>query len=100
MEILIVVKLSMCENKELRINIINMNKKDLVNKGFISLIEWENKYEDRLMIFSPSKCYRKNNIIARMLDENNIKFYKIFKVNMNSLGYRIPELIEIKNYEE
>ena len=61
-------------------------------KGFIPLIEYEELFQDKLLISFPSSKYRKNNIIY---SSTNNKFYEITRVVSQGL-YRIPELKEIE----
>jgi len=68
----------------------------LFNEGFIPLIDYETKFNDKLLIWFPSSKYRKNNIIATPY-ENHIIYFEITNVNVNPLtGYRTPDLKEIK----
>jgi len=46
-------------------------------RGFLPLIAWENKYQDKLLISFPSFKYRKFDIIARPYDDGTCIFWKI-----------------------
>ena len=66
---------------------------DEIPNGFISLIEYEEKYNDKLLIMFPSQKYRNGNIIYSTFDK---KFQEIVSIKIDPLtGYRIPELKEI-----
>jgi len=63
-----------------------------IPEGFIKLIDYEEKYGDKLLIMFPGQKYRKNNIIW---DSRRDKFFEIESVQIDSMtGYRIPNLIE------
>jgi hypothetical protein len=62
--------------------------------GFIPLINYERKFDDKLLIAFPSSKYRKGNIL---FDSRTGKYQKIINVSLDTLtGYRIPELIDIE----
>ncbi len=68
-----------------------------VPKGFIPLIEYEQKYNDKLLIMFPSKYYRKDNILFYTTTNS---YKEITNVKICPLtGYRIPELKEIEYVE-
>jgi hypothetical protein len=74
-------------------------KDKLLKDGFIPLFEYENKYQDKLLIPMCSRCYRKNNMIAFVFDDH-ISYMEIESVEINlSTGYRVPKLKQIDNYE-
>ena len=74
-------------------------KDKLLKDGFTPLSEYEERYQDRLLIPLCSSCYRNGNILAFLLDEN-ISYMEIESVETNILtGYRVPKLKRIDNYE-
>jgi len=65
----------------------------MIPEGFIPLIEFEEKNNDRLLISFPSTKYRKENIIYSELLN---KYWEIISVYDGYNGYRIPQLKEIE----
>jgi hypothetical protein len=62
-----------------------------IPEGFISLIEYEQKYDDKILIAFPSSFYRKGNILYK-----KGTFYNIESIEKDYLtGYRIPKYKEV-----
>ena len=74
-----------------------MTRDDLLKDGFIPLIQYEELYDDRLLINSPSKTYRRGNEIVKLFGGKTFR-YEIIDIKVDQLtGYRIPTL---KSYNE
>lgn len=74
-----------------------MTRDELLMDGFLPLIEYEELYNDKLLIYSPSNTYRKGNEIVKLLGKEAFHF-EIINVKVDQLtGYRIPTL---KSYNE
>jgi hypothetical protein len=73
-------------------NKIENAKRILSENGFIPLIDYEERFNDRLLIFSPSTKFRNGNVVAKINQDGSIAFEEIETVIVDTLtGYRIPK---------
>ena len=74
-----------------------MTRDELLIDGFLPLIEYEEVYDDKLLIHLPRITYRRSNEIVKLFGGKAF-YFEIVDIKVDSFtGYRIPTL---KSYNE